>query len=260
MGLITLTTDLGTTDSYVASVKGAIYNVYPEATVIDITHQIHPADIYKAAFVLKTCINDFPDGTTHIIGVDSEATTNKSHVVVQYKNQFFIGTDNGIFSLIFDVEPQKVVELDFSLDSSAINFPTRDVFVKAACHLAKGGTIEFLGKAKNSLKKLNTYRAIPEQNAIVGLALYIDNYGNVITNITKNMFVEFGKGRSFEILFRRKNYNINKITNNYNDVPDGERLALFSSTGYIEIAINKGKANKLLGINQNDMIRIEFYD
>ena len=162
--------------------------------------------------------------------------------------------------MIFDVEPQKVVELDFSLDSSAINFPTRDVFVKAACHLAKGGTIEFLGKAKNSLKKLNTYRAISEQNAIVGLALYIDNYGNVITNITKNMFVEFGKGRSFEILFRRKNYNINKITNNYNDVPDGERLALFSSTGYIEIAINKGKANKLLGINQNDMIRIEFYD
>jgi hypothetical protein len=74
------------------------------------------------------------------------------------------------------------------------------------------------------------------------------------------MFVEFGKGRSFEILFRRKNYNINKIANNYNDVPDGERLALFSSTGYIEIAINKGKANKLLGINQNDMIRIEFYD
>lgn len=260
MSIITLTTDLGTTDSYVASVKGAIFKNYPQATIVDISHEIPAFDLLKTAFLLKSCYADFPPGTIHIIGVDSEANIDSPHVVIQYKEQYFIGADNGIFSMIFDTVPNKAIALDFSLDTDLITFPTKDVFIKAACHIARGGTMEMLGKPLNKLNAKQMFRALTENNTIVGIAIYIDHYGNVITNISKQLFQEFGKGRGFNILFRDSDYNISEISKSYNDVPKGERVALFSSTGFIEIAINNGRANDLFGIEFKDTIRIQFDD
>ena len=202
MSIITLTTDLGTTDSYVASVKGAILKNYPQATIIDISHEIPAFDLLKTAFLIKSCYADFPPGTIHIIGVESEANIDSPHVVIQYKEQYFIGADNGIFSMIFDTVPNKAIALDFSLDTDLITFPTKDVFIKAACHIARGGTMEMLGKPLNKLNAKQMFRALTENNTIVGIAIYIDHYGNVITNISKQLFQEFGKGRDFNILFR----------------------------------------------------------
>src|SRR5690606_32039133 len=227
MSIITLTTDLGTTDSYVASVKGAILKNYPQATIIDISHEIPAFDLLKTAFLIKSCYADFPPGTIHIIGVESEANIDSPHVVIQYKEQYFIGADNGIFSMIFDTVPNKAIALDFSLDTDLITFPTKDVFIKAACHIARGGTMEMLGKPLNKLNAKQMFRALTENNTIVGIAIYIDHYGNVITNISKQLFQEFGKGRDFNILFRDSDYNINEISKSYNDVPKGERVALF---------------------------------
>ncbi len=260
MAIITLTTDLGLVDSYIASVKGAILKEVPETTIVDITHEIPSFDLQKSAFVLKNCYQDFPEGTIHIIGVNSESDVDTPHIAILANGHYFIGADNGVFSLIFDNPPEKIVELTLSQDTDRITFPTKDVFVKAACHIARGGTLEVIGAVKQELEIKTMFRAVSENNIIRGIATYIDHYGNVITNITESLFKEFGKGRPFKILFRSAEYEIDVISPAYNSVIDGERVALFSSTGYIEIAINKANASKLFGINQGDIIRIEFYD
>jgi S-adenosylmethionine hydrolase len=260
MAIITLTTDLGLRDSYVASVKGAILKELPETTIIDITHEIPSFDLQKTAFVLKNCYQDFPTGSIHIIGVNSESDIDTPHVAIYENGHYFIGADNGIFSLIFDHLPEKVVDLKISQDTDRITFPTKDVFVKAACHIARGGTLEVIGTAKKEVTVRTMFRAIFENNILKGMAIYIDHYGNIITNITESMYKEYGKGRRFSILFRKAEYEINQISKSYCAVVEGERVAIFSSTGYIEIAINKANASKLFGINQGDIIRIEFYD
>jgi len=260
MAIITLTTDLGLVDSYVASVKGAILKEIPDITIVDITHQIPSFDLQKSAFVIRNCYNDFPEGSIHIIGVNSEANIKVPHIAIFADGHYFIGADNGVFSLIFDNPPEKIVELTISQDTDRITFPTKDVFVKAACHIARGGTFEVIGTAKDEIAIKTMFRAVSENNIIRGIATYIDHYGNVITNITENLFKEFGKGRRFKILFRSAEYEIDVINFAYSSVIDGERVALFSSTGHIEIAINKANASKLFGISQGDIIRIEFYD
>ena len=260
MGIITLTTDLGLVDSYVASVKGAVLKEIPDSTIVDITHEIPSFDLQKCAFVLRNCYGDFPEGSIHIVGVDSESNVDTPHVAIFANGHYFIGADNGVFSLIFDNPPEKVVELSISQDTDRITFPTKDVFVKAAAHIARGGTLEVIGTVKQELAVRTAFRAVSENNIIRGIATYIDHYGNVITNINESLFKEFGKGRPFKILFRSAEYEIDVISKAYSSVVDGERVALISSTGYIEIAINKANASKLFGINRGDIIRIEFYD
>ena len=260
MAIITLTTDLGLRDNYIASIKGAILKELPETTIIDISHEIPAFDLQKTAFVLKHCYDDFPKGSIHVIGVNSESNLETPHVAIYENGHYFIGADNGIFSLMFDHLPEKIVDLTISQDTNRITFPTKDVFVKAACHIARGGTLEIIGTPKKEITVRTMFRAIFENNVIRGMAIYIDHYGNIISNITESMFKEYGKGRAFSILFRKAEYEINQISKSYCSVVEGERVALFSSTGYVEIAINKSNANKLFGINQGDIIRIEFYD
>tara|TARA_B100000809_G_scaffold264259_1_gene319613 strand:- start:2579 stop:3361 length:783 start_codon:yes stop_codon:yes gene_type:complete len=260
MAIITLTTDLGLVDNYVASVKGAILKEIPTITIVDITHEIPSFDLSKSAFVIRNCYQDFPEGTIHIIGVNSESDFETQHVAIYANGHYFIGADNGVFSLIFDTPPNKVVELTISQDTDRITFPTKDVFVKAACHIARGGTLEIIGTEKQELSVRTAFRAVSENNIIRGIATYIDHYGNVITNISESLFKNFGNRRSFKILFRSAEYEINEISLAYSSAIEGERVALFSSTGFIEIAINKANASKLFGINQGDIIRIEFYD
>lgn len=260
MAIITLTSDLGLKDYYVASVKGAILSQTPNVKIIDITHEVPSFNFSKAAFIIKNCYKDFPQGTVHIIGVSSESSIEIPHIIVFDKGHYFIGADNGMFSLIFDTPPEKIVELNINQDTDRITFPTKDVFVKAACHIVRGGTLEVIGKLKAELEVRTLFSAVSENNTIRGMASYIDHYGNIITNITETLFKSFGRGRKFGIFFRNTSYEINQITNSYNSVIEGERVAMFSSTGFIEIAVNKGNASKLFGIKENDIIRIEFYD
>jgi S-adenosylmethionine hydrolase len=260
MAIITLTTDLGLRDNYVASVKGAILKEIPDITIVDITHEIPSFDLPKSAFVLRNCYQDFPDGTIHIVGVNSESNAETPHIAVLANGHYFIGADNGVFSLIFDNTPKKIVELTISQDTDRITFPTKDVFVKAACHIARGGTLEVIGIIKKELLERTLFRAVYENNKLKGMVVYVDHYGNLITNISESSFKEYQKGRSFTISFRK--YGIRKISKSYCSVHEGEKLALFSSSGFMEISINKGHAKKLLmGLeNDNNPIIIEFHD
>ncbi|MEQ8323890.1 MAG: SAM-dependent chlorinase/fluorinase [Vicingaceae bacterium] len=260
MPIITLTTDLGLRDYYVGSLKGALLSQYPEATIVDISHEIKPFDMLQASIVVRNAFPDFPEGSIHLIGVNPDATEESKHLVVKVKGQFFIMPDNGMYSLIFDQKPDEVVSLDLTHHTEMMSFPAKDIYITAACHIARGGSLNVIGKPLKELTERMLFRAVIEERLIRGMALYIDHYGNVLTNIDRNIFKQFSKYPSFSIQLRRTEYEIREISNTYGDVPHGEKLAMFSSSGLLEISINQGNASRLLGINQNDVIRIEFYD
>jgi len=264
--LITLTSDMGLKDYYVATIKGAIYSQLPDVKIVDISHDIPPFDIVHASFVIKNTFKQFPKNTIHIIGIDSETNSDTNHLIVKNHDQYFIGSDNGIFSLIFDMQPDGAWTIDRKDEFNEFSFPTKDVFVPIACHLARGGLPAVVGKPINKLKTKQLLRPIIDKNSIKGMVSYIDKYGNLITNITQQLFKEVGKGRDFKIFLTRSGYSIHKIHKKYNEVPDGERIALFGSSNFLEIAINKGVqgsgggASQLFGISINDIITIEFTD
>lgn len=255
MALITLTSDWGLNDYYVGAVKGMIYKNMPEATVIDITHEVAPFDVGQAAYIIKNAHLSFPDGTIHIIGVNTEESVNHPHAVAFYNKQYFIGSDNGVFALIFESTPEKIVELDISHDSDHFTFSGRDRFAKAAVHLAKGGKIEELGSAKADVKSKMRFEPVVDLDSIRGVITHIDTYENLITNIPKEIFRKNVKGKKFRITLRSAK--IDTISNSYDDVSHGDVVALFASNDMLEIAINKGKAASLLGINRKSPVIIE---
>jgi len=260
MAIITLITDLGNKDSYVASLKGTILNQLEDVTIIDITHNINPFNIQQAAYILRNCYKDFPKGTIHIIGVDDELAINNEHLAVKINNHYFLGADNGVFSLLLnEVKPQQIVQLNITQNTNSLIFASKDVFAKAACHIARGGTLEIIGKPIEyfSVNRMEL-KPVVEKNLIRAAVNYIDNYGNVYTNLSKDVFERVRKGRDFAILFGREDERISTIEIKYKDVPISEKLAIFGSNGLLQIAINQGKANTLLGLKFHDIIRIEF--
>jgi len=260
MAVITLTTDLGTKDYYVAALKGNILKELPDVAIVDISHDIEKYNIAQAAFVIKNSFLDFPKSTIHILGVRPEKTESIDHILALYKGHYFVGADNGVFSLIFDHPPDKVVSLNIRESIEGVNFPTKDIFVKAACHIARGGTPEVIGSPKNSINERTNFAAVVSPTSIRGFVIYIDSYGNVITNISRELFIEVGKGRSFTIAFGNSRYTLSEIKSKYIDSVEGELLALFGSTGYLEIAICAGNAKELVGLHLTHSITIIFND
>lgn len=256
--VITLTTDWGSRDHYAGAVKGAIISRLPEARIVDITHKIRPFSVKQASFILRNAFPFFPEGSIHIIGVNTEESEQTPHVAVYYKKHYFIGADNGIFTLMFEENPEKIVELDITQDTGFFIFSTRDRFVKAAVHLAKGGTIEELGHTRSELNALISMRPHISGNSISGRVTYIDNYENAFLNVTSQEFAEVGKNRKFSLVIKGKPQSVSMIREAYSAVPEGEIAVLFSTTGYIEIAINKGNAASLLGLRTDDIVLIEF--
>lgn len=264
MSIITLTSDMGIKDFYLASIKGAIYKALPEAKIVDITHHITPFDIAQAAFIVKNTYPDFPENTIHIISVDPEPNINSHHLAIYKDGQYFIGNDNGVFSLLFDEQPEKIYKLTPPPSIGSSSFPSKSTFVWAATLLAQGSRLEDIGERTDSYKMRVAFRPVIEADLIKGTVIFIDGYGNVITNIDRKLFESVREGRKFVLYFRGENYGINKISETYNEVPPGEKLAIFGAGDFLEIAINKGVegsgggANKLFGLKLNDIVRIEF--
>lgn len=274
MSFITLTTDFGTKDHFVGAVKGAIYSQLPTAKIIDITHEISPFNITETAYILKNSYKSFPKGTVHIVGVDSELSERNKHIALELDEHFFVCPDNGLISMIAsEIQPTKIVEITIH-NRVETSFPVLDVFVNVACFIIRGGNLSIVGKEIKEYKKLIEIQAkvSRDQNQISGGILYVDNYGNLITNITRKLFDDVGKGRSFTV--RASRYTFTKIHNKYNEIIpanasnissfDGQKLALFNSAGYLEIAIYKsnlqtvGGASTLLGMEYRDTVIIDF--
>lgn len=258
MPTITLLTDLGTADWYVGSLKGQLLKMIPDVNIVDITHDIPKYDISKAGFILKNTYSWFPDGTIHIISVDASVNFEKPYVCIRHKNQYFIGTDNGVFSLAFGQEPlQAAVGIEnIEPDAQSSVFQARDIFSRVAKHIVGGVPIDQFGKPLERLNQMFSFNPVFSDNGIQGNVLYTDDFGNVITNVLKADFERAVQKRKFTIILRRSQYNIHKIGRSYFSTAPGEMVALFNSSGYLEIAINGGSAHQLLGMNPGDRITI----
>ncbi len=257
MAIITLTTDLGDKDIYQAALKGSILKLLPGVNIVDITHSVAAFNVQQAAFILKNSFYYFPESTVHLIGIDTVYNTDTKYLAVRYKNHYFVGSDNGIFSLMFNGEPDEIVEINIMQDLKFLHFPLADIFVKAACHLASGGKLHDIGLPVTTVEKKMNLQPVIEKNVIKGAVIYIDSFQNVITNITKEFFNQVQQGRHF-ILYFKRNETINQLSWHYNEVPEGEKLCLFGISDHLEIAINKGNASGLLGLNLGDSVIIDF--
>jgi len=270
MQIITLTTDMGVSDHYVAALKGSIFQLAPAANVIDISHSIRAFDIVQASYCLQSVYNDFPKGTVHVIGIDTEPVINArdgSYPAIMLMNgHYFVGNDNGIFALLLKEEqPEGFWHIDNALSHPAgFKFPTKNIFVPAAVKIAQGTDIGTFASAHDEWKRAFTVNPVIEENLIKGSIIHIDHYGNAITNISRELFARFEEDTPFTILFRKRDYYIDTISGSYNEVQPGERVAIFNSNDFIEIAINKGAkgvnggADSLFGLHVGDVVRIEF--
>jgi len=257
MAIITLTTDLGDKDIYQAALKGSILKLMPTVNIIDITHSVAVFNVQQAAFILKNSFHYFPDDTVHLIGIDTVFSEHTRYLAVRYKNHYFVGADNGIFSLMFNSPAQEMVEINIMQDLKFLHFPLADIFVKAACHLAGGGALTEIGIPVTEFEKKMNLQPVVEKNLIKGSVIYIDSFQNVITNVTKEFFSKVQNNRRFVLSFKR-NETITHLSWHYNEVPEGEKLCMFGISDHLEIAINKGNASGLLGLNLGDSVIIDF--
>lgn len=276
MAIITLTTDFGEKDHFVGAIKGAIYNELEEVKIVDISHSISPFNVVEAAYILQNAYSSFPKGSIHVIGIDSELNLENKHIAVKLDDHYFICANNGIMSMICnEIAPEKIVEINIH-DKTATNFPVLDVFVKVACHIARGGTLEVIGKVISDIKPIKNLNPFvnEDQSQIIGSVIYIDNYGNVISNIRRKFFERIQKGRKFEISARSYKFSI--IHKKYSDIvnfdipeeqrqDEGRGLVVFNSSDYLEIAIYKsdlatvGSASSLMGLKMRDTVTVNFF-
>ena len=197
------------------------------------------------------------------------------HIALLLDGHYFVCADNGIISMLTaEVNPEKIVEINIH-DRIFSNFPVLDVFVKVACHLARGGTLEVIGKPISEIKELVGIQPVVnnESTQIIGNVIYIDNYGNVVSNINKTLFDKVGKGRDYKITARRANFDV--VHTHYSDainfdIPkerreeDGKKLAVWNSAGFLELAIYKsnpttvGSAATLFGLEFRDAVTVNF--
>lgn len=269
MAIITLTTDMGHKDYYVAALKGALWTLDPSLTLVDISHHISPFSIAEASFQLRAASLNFPEGTVHLIGIDDEPVINGTQsqlpCILKYRGQYFVGSDNGVFALILaDDQPEGFWQIDNVLSNPKfLTAPTKTIFAPIAVKLAKAEDISGFASEADSWNRVVGTRPILNEHLIKTHVVHIDYYGNVILSLTKTEFDKY-KDIPFTIYLRNKEYYIDKISMAYNDVTHGERLALFNDAGHMEIAINKGVtgagggASSLFGLQVGDVVRIEF--
>jgi S-adenosyl-L-methionine hydrolase (adenosine-forming) len=256
MPVITLTTDWGTTDYALAALKGDILTELPGATIVDISHNVTKFDLVNGAFIFRNAWKHFPSGTVHVIGFTGTQKSEPGVIAVRKENHFFLGSNDGFFSLIFDDKPQEIYYV-LSADGKKVR-PDSRILGNAAAFLAKGGSIKDMGREVDDFQEKSGLIPVIEEKVIRGTIIYINNFGNIVTNISREIFERVSKGRKFEILVRKNEYRINRISDSYSDVDSGMVVALYDPEGYLEIAIAHGNASDLLGLAINDTVRIEF--
>jgi len=247
MPLLTLTSDIGNRDYLVGAVKAQLLQINPAFQLIDISHNIPPFNYPQAAYVCRSAIKNFPDFTYHIILVNLFENKPEQLLLAYHNNQYLLCADNGLLTMILEEKPEIVIGIP--LDKLAVKntIYCTGIMGKVVSQLVNGESIQNIGVPDVNYLEKNHLRPLLDQNWIEGQIIFIDNFENVIVNITHEQFEEQRKGRSFRIVFKRDEV-IDRISESYADVIEGEKLALFNSAGYLEIAINKGNAAGLFGL------------
>ena len=247
MPLLTLTSDIGQQDFLVGAIKGQILKANTDLTIVDISHHLSPFNYPQAAYVCRNAIRNFPAGTFHLILVNLFDERPGHLLLAEHKGHFIGCADNGLLTMILEELPEKTIALELDRSMHKNTLYCTSVFARAIHDLNSGKKPEELGNRQVSIKVKNPLRPMLGSNWIEGQIIFIDNFENVIVNINKEEFEEQRKGRRFKIVFKRDEV-IDKISETYADANEGEKLALFNSAGYLEIAINKGNAAGLFGL------------
>lgn len=247
MPLLTLTSDIGSPDYLVGAVKAQLLHLNPDFQIVDISHNIPPFNYPQAAYVCQSAIKNFPDFTYHLILVNLFEKKPEQLLLAFHNNQYLICADNGLLTMILEETPEVVIGIP--LEKTAIKNTTylSSIMGKVVNQLVNGESIMSIGTSDVKYVEKRHLRPVLDNNSIEGQIIFIDSFENVIVNITHEQFEEQRKGRSFRIVFTR-NEMIDRISESYADVPEGEKLAIFNSAGYLEIAINKGNAAGLFGL------------
>lgn len=254
MPIVTLTSDFGQGDYYLPLIKGAILSQHEQVQLVDITHQIASYDIVQAAFIFRNAWSSFPKGTIHLISVNDYYQEACRYLAIAHAGHYFIGPDNGVFTLIFDQTAVDGYELEIASDTI---FNLHEVYARAIGHLATGKEIGQIGKRVEEMVQRITFQPVVQPSMIRGAVIHIDRFQNAILNINRELFDRIGAGRSFQLFFKRHDP-IVKLSRHYHEVPIGEVLCLFNSANYLEIAINMGKAAELLSLKVEDAVQIDF--
>ena len=256
MAIITLLSDWGTTDYYVAAVKGKILNLLPDATIVDISHNIRHFDVVHAGFTIRNCYKSFPEGTIHLLCVNEDLDQDVVPVVVKFNGQYFIGADNGIFDYIIDGPLEEVYKIDLMQDGEVFTFGCLSRFVNVAALLAKGSPLSAVGDKLESFTTASVFKAAVHSHCLVGNVIHVDDYGNAITNISSELFDKVIGYNKVEVIV--EGYVITDISERYSDVPQQELVVVFGSHGFLEVAMNCGSASSLCGVKVGSRVTINY--
>src|SRR3982750_3566683 len=247
MPLLTLTSDIGSQDYLVGAVKAQLLRINPAFVITDITHSIPPFNYPQAAYICRSAFSHFPDFTYHLILVNLFESKPDHLLLAFHKNQYFLCADNGLLTMILEEKPELVMGVPLEKNVLRNTLYCTEVMGKTVSKLLNGEPIADIGDADITFIEKNPLRPLFSEGWIEGQIIFIDNFENVIVNITREQFEEQRKGRSFKIIFKRDEV-IDRISETYADVHEGEKLALFNSANYLEIGINKGNAAGLFGL------------
>jgi S-adenosylmethionine hydrolase len=247
MPLVTLTSDIGQQDYLVGAAKGRLLRINPEFQIVDISHSLSPFNYPQAAYVCRSAIRNFPEFTYHVILVNLFESKPDQLLFAFHNNQYILCADNGLLSMIVEEKPEMLIGIPMDKTAIKNTLYCVDVAAKAITQLVNGEPINNIGVPDPEYIEKNPLRPLLGENWIEGQIIFIDNFENVIVNITQEQFEQQRKGRHFKIVFKRDEI-IERISGSYADVPQGEKLVLFNSAGYMEIAINKGNAAGLFGL------------
>lgn len=257
--IITLTTDFGLKDAYVGSMKGVILSIHPEARIIDITHELPAHRILPAACLLREACPRFPPGTIHVAVVDPGVGGRRSPLLLKIDDRFYVGPDNGIFGLLVADFPLqgawRLEKRELFLHPVSHTFHGRDVFAPVAARLAAGTPPDGFGPATTELSRLTLPAPREETGILRGQVVWIDRFGNCITNLTDKVVSRWTESGSF--IVHAASGRIAVVSATYASVPEGEALLLFNSMGYLEVACNRARADRKLGLREGDPVVLE---
>lgn len=256
--IITLLTDFGTRDHYVASMKGTILNINPQCTLVDITHHVKSHDIEEGAFILANTYPFFPKGTIHLSVIDPGVGGSRKPILAVTTNYFFVGPDNGLFTLALKKEKVKqVVALtnrNYFLSQVSTTFHGRDLFAPVVGHLSLGVKPNSFGKEVRTWTKLIFQKPRLEERKLIGEIFHIDAFGNLISNIDEKRLLHFLKKNAFIIRIGKRT--IQGLKKGYWEGKENEAIALLGSGGFLEISVKEGSAQKMLKVKRGDPIKV----
>ena len=252
MPVVTLTTEWKPDDIYNGIIKGKLSSMCPGAVIIENAGSIPPFNLSIASFIIRNTFNNYPKGSVHIICVHTEAGKDQDYLIVSARDHFFIGTDNGIFNLILNSEPDDVVKIDHPG-----NLDELEIFAKAASDIISGKKPGELGIRVSAISEKVPLRATIDKDVIIGSIIFIDSYGNAVSNITREVFYRVFENKEFRIQIQsNKNYT-DQISLRYSDVPVGDMLAKFNLLDLLEISINGADVSELLSLGVGSVVRVD---